>query len=223
MGDSFVPGGARGKCLAYDGYARATAGAAGNGFSTPDSVSLSITGDIDIDAQIRVVSGGLNIIGKDNGTNDRDYALNLINRVPRFFKTPDGLTTAGHIADATVAMDTLYPIGTVGWVRAKYISATGVVTFYTSPDGTNWTQLGTTVTITSGAMFDGTTALYVAANGSTTYGLDVYRARVYSGDRGAGGVLVADFNPTRYTTGTTWVAATGETWTANGTAQIRWT
>ena len=76
-------------------------------------------------------------------------------------------------------------------------------------------QLGTNVSITSGAIHNGTAVLTVGANGIGTAPAtgSIYYAEVRNG---IGGPIVAAFDPTRGTRGAgSLVALTGETWTIN--------
>jgi len=197
-------------------------GAAGSGFISPDSVASSITGDIDIRVQVALVdwtpSTGQALVSKDTTlVNNRSYDFNVdTSGTLSFVKSTDGTT----IAIATSSIGTGFTDGSTNWVRATYATSTGNVNFFYSSDGVNWTQLGTTQTITSGAIADTTAQLAVGiyANeiSNPTNG-KFYRAQIYSG---INGTLVVDFNPTRYASGSTFTAATGEVWTIKGTARI---
>jgi hypothetical protein len=107
-----------------------------------------------------------------------------------------------------------------GWVRFTYLS-NGVnadVKFYTSSDGTTWTQLGTTQTIISTGLSFGTCALGVGGNEAGGYNAIlgyVYRVLISSTIDGA---AQRDFNPNQYnasTSQTQWTSTTGEVWTIN--------
>jgi hypothetical protein len=180
--------------------------------SAPDSAALSITGDIDIQCKValfswvdggRIVDGGGTstriLVSKYNTTgNQRSYYL--------------GVTTTGGlilVTSNTGSGDTTTTRSTetvdleryaTKWVRATMDVDNGagsrVVKFYTSDDGTSWTQLGTTVT-TSGTttIFDSTALLNVSGtnNGSGTVAQmvegSVYRAVIRNGYDGAGSVV----------------------------------
>ena len=96
-----------------------------------------------------------------------------------------------------------------------------VYKFYTSTTGRTWTQLGATVT-TAGttSIFDGTRIVTIGADSAGTGSLAAgkcYAAQVRASIDGA---AVANFDPRRYTGGTTFTAPTGEVWTLNGAASI---
>jgi hypothetical protein len=191
-------------------------------FSTPDSVANSIVGDIDMAVQVVQawpIAISATLLSKDDGAGNRCWALQpLANGLLRFFYSTDGSTA--RIADTTVTVASVVPTGTIIWLRCTYASATGVVTFYYSQGGTTWTQLGAMVTITAGAIFNGTNGISVGGNtgGGSAWLGDVYNAKIYNG---INGTLVVDFNPSDWTTGNTFVSSiTGETWTLNGGAKV---
>ena len=103
---------------------------------------------------------------------------------------------------------------------------TGVVKFYTSTDGSAWTQSGADVAGTAGAIATPTSNLTIGADiAGTGFFMQggFYDGRVYSGNRESGGTLVADFNPHRDAvtpTGTITSSTTGEVWTLNGASSV---
>lgn len=192
-------------------------GAAGNFASTPDSVAASVVGSIELVGRVAPISwtaGTQVIIAKDDGATNRDYTLFLdAAGKPNFLYTTDGTTTAGRLATATVAV----PFGATvpGYVKATYATGTGVVQFFTSTDGVVYTQLGTNVTITAGAIHNGTGVLTVGANGT---GANPLNGRLYYADvkSGIGGSIVAAFDAARGARGgSTLTATTGEVWTVS--------
>lgn len=72
--------------------------------------------------------------------------------------------------------------GTPGWVRVTFDADNGAtgndVKFYTSPDGTTWTQLGTTVTTAGVATINGTFLNYYLGSHSTTP-VSKFTGRIY--------------------------------------------
>lgn len=83
----------------------------------------------------------------------------------------DGTTTAGTITSTTGVP---FADDTPGWVRVTHDVDNGAgghtVTFYTSPDGATWTQLGTpVVTATATSIFGTTTDIRLGAAHSTPY------------------------------------------------------
>jgi len=199
-------------------------GVAGNYFSAPDSAAVSITGDIDVQARIRPRSWApaarQTIVGKWNDTgNQRSFLFDL---------TPTG---ALQVVQSTTGIDSIriwispaatgFTDNNAGWVRFTLDvdngSSGSTVQFYTSTDGVSWSVLGAAqVVATAANTFDGTSPLENgSANAGTAQNLsgDIFITRVYNG---IGGTLVAAFDPSRATDGaSSFVAATGETWTTN--------
>jgi hypothetical protein len=124
-------------------------GVTGNYAKAPDSAALSITGDIEIAANVTLsdwTPANIHYIcGKGDGI-AYDYVL--------FVKATTGLLQfrwydgAARTADSTVAPTV--SDGASLWVKATLDVNNGAggcdVKFYTSSDGSSWTQLGSTVT-----------------------------------------------------------------------------
>jgi len=165
-------------------------GLASNYASTPDSAALSITGDIDIKAKVAMAdwtpSEVKYIVGKWGSASTRSYSLGIgTDGKIRLFWSTDGSNS--NSADSTVA--TGITDGATKWVRATLDVNDGagnrVAKFYTSDDGSSWTQLGTTVTVgITITIFDSTSAVEVGTNntGSATGALigTVYRTIIQS-------------------------------------------
>lgn len=121
-------------------------------FTTP-------TGDLDIrvkaSAQWQSIAANQTLVAKF-ATGQRMFRFYLSLTTGRLFYdySTDGTTPVSKAS--TVALDsTAYANGNIGWVRVTHTlnngSAGNDVKFYTSTDGTTWTQLGATVT-TAGAV-----------------------------------------------------------------------
>lgn len=172
-------------------------GVAGNRASAVDSVALSITGDIDIRANVALddwtPATDTMIVAKwvGGGASNSFAFLVRSTGVLRLFISTTGADFP--LGDSTAA-PTVSDFGRL-WVRVTRVQASGVTTFYTSPDGSTWTQLGNTVVISAGsAIFDGTEPLTLggdtgAVNNRMT-GLH-YRAQIYNG---IAGTLAFDAN-----------------------------
>lgn len=203
-------------------------GVSGNYFSTPDSAALDITGDIDLrwygamDDWTPATPQGL--IAKDNVATQRSYYFR-INTGGDLILGWSTTGAAGGIITATSTAKPAFADRAIGGVRATLDVDNGAggytVTFFTSTDGSTWSQLGNTVTgVGTTSIFAGTAILEVGSVGTGTLermsGTTI-RAQVLNG---INGTVVADFDPSRYTSGTTFTASTGETWTLNGGATI---
>jgi hypothetical protein len=212
------------------GGALAVTGNSGSRADTPDAASLDITGDIDIRAvaDLPNYSNGTSqtLVAKYLGTgNQRSYAIRIdaLGTVTMLF------SLNGSMGMSATSTATLYSAGVLDGnpvsIRVTRVSATGVVTFYVgneiSPDASVWTQLGSTVAGTSGAMFSGTALL---ETGSLNSGVsdrttgEILFAQVRTGIAGA---VVANPDYTAQPPGTlSFVDSTGKTWTVRGDASI---
>jgi hypothetical protein len=208
--------------LPYDGMKYGwLPGVAGNYFSTPDSVANSITGDIDIRVKAALTDWTpttfpATLVSKWDNATRRSYML-VVNTDGKLnaYTSADGSALTNSGIASTVA--TGFADGSTNWVRMTYAAATGKFNFYTSSDGISWTQLGTEVSGTASAIFNSTSVVELGSIlTSTAWFLDgkIYAAQIYNG---IAGTLAVDFDPSRWTSGTTFTAATGETWTINST------
>lgn len=212
-------------CTASDiggGYLYVTGGGSAYAF-TPDGAEVDITGDIDVRAMITPVSwtpaGNSCIVGKFmTGTDQRSWHLTLLPTGQlRFAWSTDG-TSAGT---TNVDSDVLgFTDNTTRWVRATRSAATGDVTFYTSHDGVDWSQVGATASGAAGAMFNSTAVLSVGGRtGGNIMDGKVHYAEVRSG---ISGTVVANPDFRTQPAGTlSFVDTAGRTWSYNGTAVVR--
>jgi hypothetical protein len=178
-----------------------------NNATTPDSPPLSITGDIDIQVKLAMAdwtptaSSTGYILSKWAGGSTRSYYLYITTAgLISLTWTPTGSHLDGINATSTVA--TGIADGATKWIRATMDVDNGssqrVAKFYTSDDGTTWTQLGSTVT-TAGvtSIFDGVDRLIIGgtdANDTPMVGT-IYRVIIRNGYDGAGvTVFDADFS-----------------------------
>lgn len=221
----------------YDSFNRVypTGGAlavSGNALSradTPDAASLDITGDIDIRAVIDFPdysNGNQTLVAKYLGTgNQRSYAFRIdTNGNLAMLYSLNGSTGLTATATATV-----YSVGAVDGspltVRVTRVSATGVITFYigneVTPGPSTWTQIGTTVAGTSGALFSGTALLEVGTLNSGASDMSTGEFLFAQVRSGIGGANQANPNFTAQAPGTlSFVDSTGKTWTMRGDSEI---
>lgn len=217
----------------FNGRGRAASlpGSAGSYITTPDSVPLSITGDIDIRAQITMAdyspASETAIVGKLQSTNQRSFALTVSDvGFLRLYNSTDGTIGTQLVGVSTLALTNVVSDGQTVWVRATLDVNDGagnrVYQFFTSPDGVNWTQLGTTIT-TAGttSIFDSTSIVEIGsllAGTTFPFSGSIQRVQIRNG---IGGTLVGNFDPRASGRGkTTVVASTGETWTLQGSAAL---
>lgn len=197
-------------------------GVAGNYFSTPDSVAASITGDIDIRVKAALVDWTPTaysvLIDKWTVAGGLSYQFYVAITSGKLVLSvsPDGTTTTGYSAFSTVAPTVTN--GGVLWCRVTRVAATGKVNFYTSSNGVTWTLLGAAdVSTTASAIADTAAPVEIGIQNGSASPLNgrVYQAQIYNTIGGT--TPVVDFDPSRWSSGTTFTASTGEVWTINST------
>ena len=199
-------------------------GTSGNYLDAPDSAALSVTGDIDLRAKVKLNNWSpVNCIapitkGTTPYATNYSYGLEVCGTKLDFTWSANGtsvndITSVNHgIAD-----------GATKWIRATMKVNNGAsgrdIKFYLSDDGATWTQLGSTVTQAgTTSIVDKTSNLYLGNwLGSEWIDGKLYAAQVYNG---INGTKVADFqatslNPASPSPYSDW---TGTTWTFHGTA-----
>jgi hypothetical protein len=201
-------------------------GVVGNYLSVPDAAALDITGDIDLRGYLtqdlwtgKAANG--TVISKFNTTgNQRSYELNtMFDGTLRLIWSADGTNIIVKSSTAAVP----FVAGQAGWVRATLDVDNGAggndVKFFTSTDGTTWTQLGSTVT-TAGvtSIFSGTANVEIGTDSTGTANFTgpgkYLRAQIFNG---IDGTKVLDVDTSVITAGsaTSFTAVTGQTVTIN--------
>ena len=189
---------------------------AGNYFSSPYNAAITLRGNLDIKADIQSnLSSSQQDIFSNNATLNLKvtFRTNSSNGL-RLLLYLDGVTAL--IYDSTANITT---ITDRQWVRVTRNATSGVIQFFTSPNGTTWTQLGTNVAGATGSLFNGTNAYEIGSNiaGTSVNGFQgiIYRILVSQTINGAAAL---DFNPANYSRATSqssWTSTTGEVWTNN--------
>lgn len=172
-------------------------GVTGNYASIAHTGVLNITGDIDLRARATLPSwvpgGSRYLIGKWDAGGNYVLSVNATgNLVTSFY-----IGGVQYSAPSTVA--TGFLAGTTNWVRSTRNSATGVIKFWISSDGSSWSQLGTDVASTAGATDTTTSALtFGVLRTSDSFGFaqfNISYAQIRNNilDNGTGIVVDADF------------------------------
>ena len=198
-------------------------GVAGNYFSTPDSAAASITGDIDIRVKVALAdwTPAVNtaLVAKYFGTgNQRSYLLYIEASSGKLIFQVSNNGSAAIFPQSSTGMG--FSDGTVGWVRATMDMDDGagnrVTRFYKSTDGETWTLISTDTTAGTYSLFNSTAPVELGIIEASANPLSgkIYQAQIYNG---IDGPLAVDFDPSRWTSGSTFTASTGETWTINST------
>jgi hypothetical protein len=175
-------------------------GVSGNYASTPDAAALDITGDIDLRVKVAMddwtPSASNYLMAKNATSSSLSYGLYLDTSGKLVLVWSTNGTT---VSSALSTVATGITDGATKWVRATLDVDNGAsgndVAFYTSDDGTTWTQLGTTVT-TAGttSIFNSTSVLEIGSRFVGTNGLSrgkFFRAQVRNG---IGGTVAFDAN-----------------------------
>jgi hypothetical protein len=192
-------------------------GVSGNFAETPDSAALDITGDVDVRARMTLANWASNIGGMVITKGNANYQMYMFSSgVLRFVALA---SPANVVHNATAAVS--FAAGATGWIRATLDADNGAggydLRFWQSSDGTNWTQVGTTIvgpapvtlTTNSGALVVGNNA-----SGTEPQLGNMLRAQVRDGINGTV-VFDADF-----TTGITTGAQTTFTESSSNAATV---
>lgn len=179
-------------------------GVAGNYASTPDSAAISVTGDIDIRVKALLAdwspAATTYLFTKWSGTFTFRLSIATNGTITLNWMEPAATSRSAQSSAAVPFSD-----GTAGWVRATLRVNNGTQSetkFWTSTDGSAWTQLGVTRTGSTGptSLVDSSAPLVVGADlGNALYSAgQFYRAQVRSNilDDGTGIVFDADFTAT---------------------------
>lgn len=172
-------------------------GGTGGGGSVPDSVALSITGDIDIQmfvaARTYTPATAMGLVAKFASVgNNKSYEI----YIDTDGKLKISYSLLGVTGIAVASPSALgYAAFTPKWLRVTRVALSGLCTFYDSDDGASWNSLGTN-TGTLGNIFDSTARVTIGATedgGTLLFNFDgiIYRSRIYNG---IAGTLVLDAN-----------------------------
>jgi hypothetical protein len=173
-------------------------GVISNKATSPDSAALDITGDIEfffrLSLDLWINSNNQSLLQKFATSNQsyRFYISANSGSILAQFSTTGSNTIS---ASSTVAPG--FSPGDTKWLRVTRVASTGAVDFYTAADSTtvptSWTQLGTTVTATSGNLFAGNAILDMGDSG---FGLEQVKGVYYQAiiNNGIGGTTVFDAN-----------------------------
>jgi hypothetical protein len=195
----------------------------GNYASTPDTAANSPFATLDIRVKVSLTdwtpAANMALMAKWTASAAFIFRVNSAG-VLAFLYSTDGSGVAGNLLSTAAVGAT---DGTVKWVRVTRDTGPQEVKFYTSDDGSAWTQLGTTVAGGALGIFNSTGAIEVGSWGGGVN--DLLGGKVYTAElrTAIGGALVNVFDATAVTklgtrNPTTVVSSTGETWTVNGSA-----
>lgn len=188
-------------------------GVAGNYFSTPSASANQLLGNFTIETSHNLTLSRNNDILSKASTSSSQFGFRFgINSSNNLFLC---LSTNGTSFTTYTSTTTT----TANYIGVRRTSSSGDIVFITSIDGVTWTQLGTTVSGLTGNIHNSTSVLELGSCyvGTTNNSLGTINfIKLYSDNSGT--TLSQIFNPSSYnraTSQTSWVSATGETWTLN--------
>jgi hypothetical protein len=181
-------------------------GVNGNYLSSPDSVAVSNTGDIDLRCRMALdlwsPTSQLDFFSKWASVSQASWTFYLINT--QTDKLNFAISTTGsNSLGVTSSVGTGFSAAALRWVRVTRRQSDGRVQFFTSSTNTNdpsavsWIQLGTDQTLSSGsAMFDSTSIIEIGSvlTGTLSPSGKYYRMQVRNNilDNGTGIVFDSD-------------------------------
>jgi hypothetical protein len=164
-------------------------GVASNYATTPDAAALDITGDIDLRCKVALddwtpAAATALLAKRTSGQFSYQFFVNTNGLLSLYWST----TGSDQVTNFSTVAPTVADGGTI-WVRATLsVASNYAVNYYTSTDGTSWTQLGTTVTGTGAtSIFAGTAPLEVGSILAGTANIargKFFRAQVLNGING---------------------------------------
>jgi hypothetical protein len=192
-------------------------GISGNYFTTPNAAANQLLNDFGIEAFITPssLSGARSISCKDSGgatTSNFTFRLNASTLQLIIYQGSNTFTYTSTINFSFTANQSFY-------VRFNRNSTNGEILFFTSSDGINYTQLGTTVTGITGALNNVNRVLEI---GSAAGGLgnlfqgEINYVKLFKDNTFT--TVTQYFNPANYNRSvsqTTFTASTGEVYTIN--------
>jgi hypothetical protein len=174
-------------------------GVSGNYVSASSTVAVPSGAALTLDACITLISSTniYSLVGRwGTGGATWSYLLQFSNNsLALNIATGGGINTHANLS--TTIASAGYSVGQKVWVRASWNGTQAM--FYTSPDGSTWTQLGATQALSCGTPDAATgQVLEIGSNGTGTANLfpgNFYEARIYNSALGSGsGTAVFDAN-----------------------------
>lgn len=173
--------------------------ATGNYASTPDAPALDVVGDIDMivhcAADDWTTGASQMLIAKCDGSpaiSNIAYSFHVGGTGTLALQASNGTTIYQSASSVPISATDGSPI----WLRVLHTTASTL--YYTSPDGTNWTQLGTPASARVNPIQNNAFELRIGHYGlganHTSFGGKIFRAQVWSGNSTSGGTKVFDAN-----------------------------
>lgn len=172
----------------------------GNYAGVPDSAPLSPASDFDLRcycaADDWTPSGTQVFIAKYSGGGsaaaDSTWRFRLNSNGTLYLELGDGTT----LVNVSSSASTGFTDGSDHWVRATWRKSDGRVQFFTSADGSGWSQLGTDLVISLASLLNSSREVEIGArNGASAefFQGKIYRAQLYNSLDGSALALDANF------------------------------
>lgn len=178
-----------------NGFQAFTGGQAGTsaGVYINDTPVLRVASDISIVAKLTMPSWASGAYGCIVAKNNTAITTGYVFRIG-----PTGFLNAfiGSVQVTSSASVTgIFGPGSTGWVRFSWSDSANQITFYTSPDGVTWTQLGTTSALSSVGIPTSADALYIGQRNSNDPLVgSMHRLMIYSDTSLTTKVIDVDFS-----------------------------
>lgn len=171
-------------------------GVASNNATSSDAPALGIIGNITIDGEVALPSWSSPAVASviaakwsSNSNISYRFLINSGSGLLQFVSTADGSTQQTSSSNAATG----FSPGVTGWVRVSFVANDSVghrvATFFTSPDGVTWTQLGSVITtVGATSIFNSNSPLEIGTfnSGTSAAAMSVNRVRIYSSALGSG-------------------------------------
>lgn len=187
-------------------------GAGGNGFTTPNSTNNELLDDFSFEFFANETNTNGCILGKNFAAtaNASFYILKLSGGAVRLGLSTNGTSYFTYDSNTTASK----------YFRISRNSTTGIIKFFTSTNGTLWTQLGADIIGIVGSLFNPNVPLTIGAL-NTALNQNVFRGsieyvKLFKDDSFTTATQI--FNPANYNRSvsqTQWTSSTGEVWTIN--------
>lgn len=205
-------------------------GTNGDYMTAMDSNELSVTGDIEINAKVKLTAGkGGTVVAKyfdtTSGNNSYFLSMNLaadgVSASASFYWTEDG-TTNKSANSGVFVIDSTKPV----WLNFEFDVDNGALgytpTFNFSQDGVTYTLISATATAAgTTSIYDSTAEVEIGSryNGTTTATMDIYDVEIRDG---IGGQVVADVDMDQAfpSTISSFSDVEGNTWVVSGNLSV---
>jgi hypothetical protein len=186
----------------------ATFNSGSNKVSTPNNVNNQLLNNLSIEARISGSTSTSPIVSKTQSTTNSNF---LFSKNLNFLRLSIWQSNVRYNYDSTTT-------SSLNFVRVSRNSTTGIIKFFDSSDGINWTQVGTDVSGITGTLDTSTaTILNVGhAENIASGNINIFYLNIYKDDSFTTATQICNISSyNRLASQTTWVSTTGETWTLN--------